>query len=158
MKIRVLFVCKGNICRSPSAEGIMQTYVNNAGLSQQIECDSAGIISFHAGENADPRMQKHANLRGYQLTSISRQITTEDFNNFNYIIVMDEENMHDLKRFMPNQYTAQIKQMTDFCTDTNPGFIPDPYYGGAKGFEQVLDLLENACANFLNEIKETHNL
>ncbi len=152
MKIKILFVCHGNICRSPSAEAVMTQFVKNADLSDKIECDSAGIIGFHAGEQADRRMQKHAQERGYDLTSISRQIKRQDFANFDYIIGMDDSNMQGIRSIMPQNSNANIFKMTDFCTEQNYNSVPDPYYGGAKGFELVLDLLEDACKGFLNYI------
>lgn len=152
MKKSILFVCMGNICRSPSAEAVMTEYVKKTGLEAKIKCDSAGTIGYHAGEQADKRMQKHALKRGYNLTSISRQLRSSDFNDFNYIIGMDDENMHDMKAFMPKTFKAKLSKMTDFCKGTNPGYVPDPYYGGAEGFEQVLDLLEDACSGLLSDI------
>jgi protein-tyrosine phosphatase len=155
--VKVLFVCMGNICRSPSAEAVMNNYVAKAGLSEQIVCDSAGTIAYHAGESADARMQQHALKRGYRLTSISRQITPTDFREFDYVIAMDDENLRDLKPFIPNEkQTQKISKMTDYCSKRNPGFVPDPYYGGAAGFEQVLDILEDACDGLLKTICNEH--
>lgn len=158
-KIKVLFVCMGNICRSPSAEAVMKAYVAKQGLTDKIECDSAGTISFHAGKPADSRMQKHAQMRNYKLTSISRQLESDDFNVFDYVIGMDDENMHNMKSFMSHENDdAKTSKMTDYCSLSNPGYVPDPYYGGDKGFEQVLDLLEDACDGLLTHIKNEHKL
>jgi protein-tyrosine phosphatase len=157
--IKVLFVCMGNICRSPSAEAVMNAYVAKASLSEQIVCDSAGTIAYHAGEPADARMQQHAIKRGYRLTSISRQVTPDDFLNFDFVIAMDDENVRDLKPFIPDgNLSHKISKMTDYCRQSSPGFVPDPYYGGAAGFEKVLDILEDACQGLLNTICDAHKL
>ena len=131
----MLFVCLGNICRSPSAEAVFREAVDKAGMSGKVEVDSAGIIGYHAGEGADPRMKRHASQRGYRLTSISRPVIAEDFNRFDLIVGMDE-----------------IRKMTDFCTRFDETEVPDPYYGGAAGFERVLDLLEDACDGLLRYV------
>lgn len=157
--INVLFVCMGNICRSPSAEAVMNAYIIKEGLSDKIKCDSAGTISYHAGEPADARMQSHAQKRNYRLTSISRQIRSSDFKNFDYVIGMDDENMFNMQSFLPNpKYSNKMSKMTDYCSDENPGYVPDPYYGGEAGFEHVLDLLEDACEGLLNHIRHEHKL
>lgn len=157
--INVLFVCMGNICRSPSAEAVMNQYVSKAGLSDRIKCDSAGTIAYHAGEPADARMQKHASRRNIRLTSISRQVQPEDFDEFDYIIGMDDDNMANMQPFIYNQENTQkLSMMTDYCSDNNPGYVPDPYYGGDAGFEHVLDLLEDACNGLLKHIKDEHKL
>ncbi len=158
MKQKILFVCHGNICRSPSAEAVMKLFVENANLSDKIECDSAGIIGYHEGESADSRMQKHAKRRGYNLTSISRPLQQEDFENFDYIIGMDESNMVDLRSFDMQNTKAKILKMTDFCAKMNYNNVPDPYYGGDAGFELVLDLLEDACEGFLNYLINENEL
>lgn len=157
--IKVLFVCMGNICRSPSAEAVMNAYIRNAGLSHKITCDSAGTIAAHAGESADVRMQQHAQKRGYRLTSISRQIEKDDYRTFDYIIGMDNENMRNLNMFLPDKALEhKLSKMTDYCSSANPGYVPDPYYGGAAGFEQVLDLLEDACDGLLKTIRDAHQI
>lgn len=158
-KINVLFVCMGNICRSPSAEAVMNAYIANNGLSDKIKCDSAGTIGYHAGEPADARMQSHAQKRNYRLTSISRQLRESDFNVFDYVIGMDDENMHNMQSFLPGtEFSSKMSKMTDYCDNENPGYVPDPYYGGSEGFEHVLDLLEDACNGLLTHIKNEHKL
>ena len=152
-KIRLLFVCLGNICRSPSAEGIMKKIVKDAGLEKQIEIDSAGILDYHQGEMADPRMRKHASKRGYVLESVSRPVRMNDFYDFDMIIGMDDKNVADLKGKAPDQESvSKIHQMTEFSRTKVIDHVPDPYFGGAEGFEQVLDILEDACAGLLDYV------
>ena len=146
----VLFVCWGNICRSPSAEAVFRKLAHDRGVD--IEIDSAGTIAHHAGEMADARMQQHAKQRGYKLTSISRQFIPDDFNHFDMIIAMDAQNLCDLKRFASSRAEFEkVSLMTDYCTKyKNHNSVPDPYYGGADGFELVLDLLDDACSGLLD--------
>jgi protein-tyrosine phosphatase len=151
---KILFICLGNICRSPSAEGIFQSLIDSHKSGSKIACDSAGIIGYHAGNGADSRMQKHAKKRGYILTSISRQIDPDsDFDTFDYVIGMDLENMNNLKSLArTDSDKSKIHLMTDFCTTCSDPVVPDPYYGGDAGFEQVLDILEDACEGLYQEI------
>mgnify|MGYP002552579053 CR=1 FL=1 len=149
MKKRILFICLGNICRSPSAEAIMKYYVKERGLEGQYYIDSAGISGYHSGDPADRRMQSHAIRRGYDLTSLSRKFYPDaDFSDFDMIIGMDDQNIEALKRAAINEEErAKIFKMTDFCRkSTLYSEIPDPYYEGPQGFELVLDLLEDAVA------------
>lgn len=149
-KLKLLFVCLGNICRSPSAEAVMKKLVENAGLSDRIEVDSAGIAGYHAGEPADSRMRGHAARRGYRLDSISRPVRLSDFYDFDLLIGMDDRNVEDLKRMAPDLETAaKIRRMTEYSRTRLYDYVPDPYYGGASGFELVLDLLEDACEGLL---------
>lgn len=152
--IKILFVCLGNICRSSSAEGVMKHLVEQAGLEKQICIDSAGILSYHQGELPDERMRKHAAKRGYDLTHRSRPVTSLDFERFDLIIGMDDRNIDDLKERAPSIEAEQkIHRMTDYCTKfTDADCVPDPYYGGADGFEWVLDLLEDACQGLLDSL------
>lgn len=149
---KLLFVCLGNICRSPSAEAVMNHLVESAGLTDLISCDSAGTYGGHAGEPADSRMMRHASLRGYDLTSRSRQIRLSDFDEFDLIIGMDDENMRNLRRLDKDGHSDKIVKMTDYCTRTAATEVPDPYYGGAQGFEHVLDILEDACSGLLKSL------
>ena len=159
LPIRVLFVCMGNICRSPSAEAVMNAYISESELSNKILCDSAGTISHHAGEPADARMKKHALRRGFNLTSISRQVESNDFEEFDYIIGMDDDNMVNMQPFIQNmELVSKLSKMTNYCASDNPGYVPDPYYGGDAGFEQVLDILEDACKGLLDTIKQEQKL
>lgn len=153
--MKILFVCLGNICRSSSAEEIMRTFVKREGLEHQIEVDSAGILSYHEGELPDSRMRMHAYHRGYELTHLSRPVCTEDFFEFDLIIGMDDRNIQDLKDRAPSPETElKIRRMTDYCRNKQVDYVPDPYYGGASGFENVLDILEDACEGLLEEIRE----
>lgn len=152
---KILFVCLGNICRSSSAEEIMRTLVKQAGLQQEIGIDSAGILNYHQGELPDSRMRMHAARRGYELTHRSRPVCTEDFFEFDWVIGMDDRNIQDLKDRAPSPETEKkICRMTDFCRVKQVDYVPDPYYGGAQGFENVLDILEDACSGLLEEIRK----
>ena len=155
MKKRVLFVCLGNICRSPSAEAVFNGLIKAEGLDDLVECDSAGTAGYHEGEPADQRMKSHAIRRGYRLTSISRKFRDEvDFDNFDFIVGMDDYNVEDLKNLAStNEDLDKIYKMTDFCSNGGHDSVPDPYYGESSGFDLVLDILEDACQGLLNEIK-----
>ncbi|MGM0619734.1 MAG: low molecular weight protein-tyrosine-phosphatase [Bacteroidota bacterium] len=154
-KKKILFVCLGNICRSPSAEAVFRGLVKNAGVEDRFEIDSAGTSAWHAGEPADKRMQIHAQKRNYKLTSISRKFNPEvDFDHFDMIIGMDDENFETLKSMARNRDDLhKIYKMTDFRKEWNYPEVPDPYYGGDEGFELVLDLLEDSCQGLLEKTK-----
>ena len=158
-RTKVLFVCLGNICRSPSAEAIFNGLINNNGLKKQFEVDSAGTSGWHAGEPADRRMQSHAIKRGFQLTSISRKFNPDtDFDHFDYIIGMDDDNIHALENMARNDKDlSKIHKMTDFSENHDYDSVPDPYYGGEQGFELVLDLLEDACGGLLRNINPDYS-
>lgn len=132
----------------------MNGLVNKAGLENEISCDSAGTIAYHTGEPADSRMQKHARRRGFKLTSISRAVLpAADFEKFDYIIGMDDDNMRDLRALDKNgRFDNKLYKMTDFCQNRREESVPDPYYGGDAGFELVLDILQDACAGLLKKI------
>jgi protein-tyrosine phosphatase len=153
-KIHVLFVCLGNICRSPAAEGILQKMVNEKQLQHLIEIDSAGTSGWNDGDLPDPRTRAHGKRRGYDFCSISRKFMAADFDNFDYIVVMDSNNFANVKSLATTQEDVEkIHLMTDFSVRiTTHNHIPDPYYGGASGFELVMDLLEDACEGLLAEI------
>lgn len=151
---KILFVCLGNICRSPLAEGVMIKYLQKEGLEKSILVDSAGISGYHQGELPDARMQSHAIRRGYKLVSRSRQVKADDFDCFNLIIGMDDRNIDALNELAPSPEDQQkIHRITDFCQTIVADHVPDPYYGGASGFEQVLDIVEDACQGLLTYIK-----
>ena len=155
---KLLFVCLGNICRSPTAEGVMAALVKRAGKSKEIHCDSAGTGGWHEGEHADARMHNHARRRGYELTSRSRPMRASDFAEFDLILTMDERNFRDVKSRIPQTpHHAQVRRMTDFCREHFEQEVSDPYYGGDQGFEQVLDLLEDACSGLLDHLEGRHD-
>jgi len=154
--IKVLFVCTGNIGRSPAAEGIFRKFVRDANLENDISIDSAGTIGYHSGELPDARMRKHASARGYNLDSRARQFNTKkDYEEFDYIITMDNYNYTDLIQLDHKKlYTNKIFKMADFISDKNISEVPDPYYGDADGFEFVIDILEEGAKNLLTKIKK----
>lgn len=153
-KYKILFVCLGNICRSPSAEAVMKHVVEQRGLSHLFEIDSAGILSYHQGVPADQRMQQHARKRGFELTSISRPIKTDDFWHFDLIIGMDDGNIRDLYTRTPDVESSRkvVRMSRFFRTDRGYDHVPDPYYGGAQGFELVLDMLQEACDELVDQL------
>lgn len=141
--VRVLFVCLGNICRSPSAEGVFRHYVRAQGAAADYEIDSAGLIAVHEGELPDGRMRAHAARRGYELDSRSRPISYEDFFYYDYIIGMDEQNRSRLLELAPTAELAEkVSLLPEWAEAPLRDHVPDPYYSGAEGFEHVLDLLE----------------
>lgn len=153
-KNKILFVCLGNICRSPLAEEVFRTYIEKNGKSRDYFLDSAGLISYHKGELPDERMRRHAARRGYKLTHLSRPITSDDFYDFDYIIGMDESNILKLKELAPGlEELNKIHRMIEFCDNPILDHVPDPYYGGEQGFENVIDMIESACENLLNTIE-----
>jgi protein-tyrosine phosphatase len=142
----VLFVCLGNICRSPMAESIFQHILEREHATGQFSIDSAGLISVHKGELSDSRMRYHAGKRGYSMTHRSRPFSRADFDRFDMIIGMDEQNIDGLKDKADTLEEMQkIYRMVDFCRNIQATHVPDPYYGGDQGFEYVIDLLEDAC-------------
>lgn len=133
----------------------MRTLVRRAGMEKEIAVDSAGILSYHQGELPDPRMRAHAARRGYTLTHRSRPVTTDDFYDFDLIIGMDDRNVDDLRERAPGvEEETKIRRMANYCVHKVVDYVPDPYYGGASGFENVLDILEDACAGLLEAIRE----
>ncbi len=151
---RILFVCLGNICRSPTAETIMAKVINQHGYTNYYHVDSCGTTDYHIGELADSRMRTAAQSRGYEITSTARQFNAEqDFHEFDYIVAMDEHNRDEIQRLDFNRaYQHKIHLMTDFCQQLNYPFVPDPYFGGIKGFDLVIDILEDACNGLLEEL------
>ncbi len=154
--IRILFVCMGNICRSPAAEGILKTMVEKEKLSDRIEIDSAGTIGYHAGESPDPRMRSHAASRGYFLKSKARQFDPKsDFEKYDYIITMDDDNYKEISSLdRRKEYTNKIHRMVEFSRLIKADEVPDPYLGGPEGFEKVIDILVDACRGLLKRLKD----
>lgn len=157
MQYKLLFVCLGNICRSPAAENIMNHLIEQAGLSEYITCDSAGTSSYHIGSSPDRRITSTANNRGITMKGKARQFRVSDFEEFDLILAMDKENYLDILALDPQKkYRDKVKLMCDFATHHQIREVPDPYYGGREGFEKVLDLLLDACEGLLNYIRETN--
>ncbi|MCO4755690.1 MAG: low molecular weight phosphotyrosine protein phosphatase [Bacteriovoracaceae bacterium] len=151
---KILFVCLGNICRSPAAEGVFLALLERENIKYKFEIDSAGTSGYHAGEAADERMIESAKRRGIHLPSRSRQLIKEDFDHFDYVVVMDDSNLKNSEKLAPQEHHHKIIKITDYSSDKfGPDHVPDPYYGGTQGFELVLDLLEDCCHNLLNSIK-----
>lgn len=151
-KIRVLFVCLGNICRSPAGEGVLRVLAKERGEQEKWEIDSAGTGGWHVGELPDKRMRIHARRRGYELDHRCRKVKPSDFDEFDLIIPMDSNNEINLRRMAPSLEASQkIVPMATFVDESfGYDFVPDPYYEGSEGFELVLDLLENGCRNLLD--------
>lgn len=145
----------GNICRSPSAEAVMNNLIQKHQLEDKIYCDSAGTGGWHIGDKADSRMRQHASYRNYNLTSIARQFNSKtDFEDFDLIFGMDQQNISDLKNLARNKSDLKkIKSFTAYCTQySNYSFVPDPYYSGDEGFELVLNIVEDACEGLLKNL------
>ncbi len=153
-KIHVLFVCMGNICRSPTAEGVFRALVAKHNFSDSILTDSAGTHAYHVGEPPDSRAQSTATARGIDLSDLqARRIVKEDFDKFDYVLAMDMDNFKILKSLCPSQHINKLKLFLDFSADYDDTEVPDPYYGGERGFEYVFDLVESASNGLLNDIK-----
>lgn len=154
-KRRILFVCLGNICRSPAAEGIMKSIVDAEG-AVDFAIDSAGTARYHIGELPDHRMRIHARRRGIELDHHCRQVTSIDFEDFELVIGMDDSNLANLRRIAPSpEAERKILPMSEFFNkSTHYDYVPDPYYEGAEGFELVLDLLEEGCRNLYKAVSE----
>ena len=154
-KISVLFVCLGNICRSPAAEAIFIKLLKKKGLTDRFLVDSAGTGSWHIGKEADSRMRIAADRRDIDILSRSRQITSEDFEKFNYIVAMDDSNfrnIQDLKKRTSSTDFSSIKKIQNFSSVFKEQEVPDPYFGGDDGFDYVLDILEDSVSGFLESI------
>lgn len=152
---KILFVCLGNICRSPAAEGIARSIIEAKGWQGELQVDSAGLHSYHEGELPDRRMREVAKQRGYELTSRSRPVQTSDYWDFDYLIGMDDSNIQALYDRAPTlEDSRKIQRLTDFLPEGHMwDHVPDPYYGGAQGFELVLDLLEEAIPSLLETVR-----
>lgn len=153
-KVTVLFVCLGNICRSPSAQGVFQHLIDQKGLGEFIHVDSAGTSAWHIDSPPDPRSVREAEKKGYDLRALrGRQVTREDFQLFDFILAMDEANLADLEELRPPTYSGHLGLFLAFSDDQDYTEVPDPYHGGGEGFRVVLDLLENASQGLLQAIE-----
>lgn len=152
--MRICFVCMGNICRSPTAEGVMAKLLADAGLSDRVTIDSAGTGGWHAGELADPRTRAAAKRRGLALTHRARQFTRYDLDKFDLVIAMDDDNYRHLKHVIGTRTTPELRLLRSFDPEAEAGAcVPDPYSGGDRGFEEVLDQCERACAGLLVHVQ-----
>ena len=154
-KTRILFVCLGNICRSPAANGVMEQMMAQQGLQGKFLIDSAGTYGGHAGELPDPRMRVAASRRGYNLTHRSRKFREQDYHDFDMIVVMDDSNYENVARLAPERkYLDKVYRFVEFSKNhPDWSYVPDPYYEGHEGFELVLDILEDGCAELINQLK-----
>lgn len=159
MMVNVLFVCLGNICRSPTAHALFQAQVNHAQLEDKIKIDSAGTGGWHAGSPPDERAQKTALEHGYDMSHLqARQVTLEDFSRFDYILAMDHQNLQDLKALSPSQYKGVLGL---FLTESGVDIaeeVPDPYYGGEKQFEFAIQLVKDGVGGLLERIRQEHQI
>jgi len=151
-KRRILFFCMGNICRSPTAEGVMRAKLKAAGLD--VEVDSAGTHGYHIGAPPDERSQEHASLRGYDLSALrARKLEARDFERFDLVLAMDAENLAHAERLCPPAQRHRLKLLMDYAPQVGQPHVPDPYYGGEAGFDEVLDLVEAACDGLVASLR-----
>ena len=154
--IRVLFVCMGNICRSPTAEGMFRNMVASEGLADRIETDSCGTISYHIGQAPDSRAQAAAIKRGYDISDLrARQVRPDDFDTFDYVVAMDRENYSNLQTVCPPSREDRLHMFLAFAPELGTREVPDPFYGGPQGFQTVLDLCETASKGLIADIRAT---
>lgn len=157
-KTRVLFVCLGNICRSPTAHGVLESKVSQLGLAHAIDVDSCGTAEWHTGRAPDPRSVSAALQRGYDLSHLrARQVQSGDFDEFDFILAMDRSNLADLQALCPATYPGHLGLFMSFAGSAAVREVPDPYYGGDDGFDHVLDLVEQASDGLLREICSAHS-
>ncbi len=157
MKVKVLFVCMGNICRSPTAEAVFRHIVEKEGLERQIHIDSAGTHDYHIGDGPDTRSQHAAKNRGYNMGGLlGRQVGIDDFHRFEYVLAMDKANLVFLERLRPSGAELHLGLFLEFAQRHQEREVPDPYYGGVQGFERVLDMVEDAAHGLLSHIKQRH--
>lgn len=155
MMTKVLFICMGNICRSPSAEGVFRHLINDAGLSRLIGVDSAGTHDYHVGEAPDARAQAAARKRGYDIShQRARQVTSQDFQDYDLVLAMDWENLTALKQVCPRAYQHKLRLLMSFANEHEEATVPDPYYGGPEGFGKTLDYIEDACQGMLDFLRK----
>ncbi|RFO96880.1 phosphotyrosine protein phosphatase [Rhodoferax lacus] len=152
----VLFVCMGNICRSPTAAGVFRHKVQALGLQDHVTVDSAGTHNYHPNSPPDARSQEHAARRGYDLSPLrARQIRDADFEAFDLILAMDWDNLALLQDICPPEHQKKLRRLTEFCLTSDSPVVPDPYYDGAPAFEHVLDLVEDACEGLVRHVRKT---
>ena len=152
-QIKVLFVCMGNICRSPTAEGVFNKVIADLGTVDRFLVDSAGTHAYHVGEGPDSRAQQTARLRGVNLSEIrARKVAPSDFEHFDYILAMDSDNYHMLIAASPDEHHHKIKLFLEYAPDRSENDVPDPYYGGQHGFSHVFDLVEDASRGFYHSV------
>lgn len=152
--VDLLMVCMGNICRSPTAHGVFRHKITHSGLAHSVMVDSAGTHNYHPGEPPDTRTQRHAAQRGYDLSDLrARQITDADFARYDLILAMDWDNLALAQDLCPPAHAHKLRRMTEFCLQFDSPVVPDPYYGGSQGFEEVLDLVEDACEGLLRHVQ-----
>ena len=157
--VSVLFVCMGNICRSPTAQGVFARLVEDHGLADFIVIDSAGTHAYHIGEPPDARASAAAMNRGIDLSSQrARRVSPEDFERFDYVLAMDSDNYEILAASCPSGFESRLRLFLEFAPDLDAREVPDPYYGGTSGFERVLDMIEMASAGLLADIRQQHDL
>ena len=155
--VKVLFVCLGNICRSPTAHGVFEHIIKEKGLVSDIEVDSCGTHAYHVGSAPDQRSQEVAKQRGFQLSHLrGRRVEMSDFEYFDYILAMDRENLSNLESMCPTQYSDKISLFLDFAPSRSESEVPDPYYGGPKGFDIVIDMIEVASEGLLEDIRQKY--
>jgi protein-tyrosine phosphatase len=155
--VSVVFVCMGNICRSPTAEAVFRHYVEIAGLAGHILIDSAGTHDYHIGDPPDSRAQQAAQQRGYDMSGLrGRQVEEGDFHRFDYVLAMDSANLTILQRLAPPGCDAQVRLFLEYARHHAEREVPDPYYGGEDGFERVLDMVEDAAQGLLQHIRQQH--
>ena len=152
-RLGVLMICMGNICRSPTAEGVLRDKLSRAGLGDRVVVDSAGTHTWHEGEPPDPRSVRHARCRGYDITSLrARPVVAADFERFDLILAMDSDNLDELRERCPAHHFSKLGRLTGHCRHFNSPTVPDPYSGGAADFERVLDLIEDACDGLIEQL------
>lgn len=155
-KTSILMICMGNICRSPTAEGVLRARLAAAGLAEQVRVDSAGTHAYHVGEPPDERSQRHAARRGYDLSAQrARAVAAADFERFDLLLAMDWDNLALLQAQCPTVHQHKLRRLMEFGQAAGSDIVPDPYYGGATGFDRVLDLVEVACDGLIDELART---
>ena len=157
--INILFVCLGNICRSPLAEGVLTHLINEKGLDNQIHVDSCGTSDYHIGDSPDPRTIRNARENNIELTSRARQFTVSDFEEFDYILAMDDSNYQNIVRLDPEgQYGDKVLLLRDHDPENRGADVPDPYFGGQDGFQDVFEIVNRSVNTFLDQLIEDHSL